>query len=114
MPPRPRIVDEGDAHGIGCTRHIPIAPGTVLIERIEEGAWPDRFTYRVVNPSWRTFPVKRHRGDVRFEAVGPARTRLTWDVTFVPLFGGRLPALLLTRWVIGRYLRSLSETAANP
>lgn len=114
--PRPITDDPGNDHGVGFTRRIRTGVGPDLVERIDDGDWPTAFTYRVVNPGWRTFPVRWHRGEVRLTpeesgVTGPITT-VTWTVRFEPLPAARLPATLLTLAVIARYLRVLADDPA--
>lgn len=115
--PRPQIEALGDDDGIGCTRRIPVGFGAALRERIEAGEAPTWLHYRVVNPSWRTYPVRRHRGEIRFEpATSAAReapddthgTIVHWRVTAEPLPGAGLLVHGLTRLVMSRYLAQLA------
>ncbi|MFO8149266.1 MAG: GNAT family N-acetyltransferase [Trueperaceae bacterium] len=106
--PRPVIEEPGDAHGTGCTRRIgPGARG--VLERIVATDHPDRLEYRVMNPSWRTFPVEHHAGTVVFEATGDGGTEVRWRVELVPKRGAGLAVLVATRYVIGRYLTALAR-----
>jgi hypothetical protein len=109
MPPRPRMTDDGDAHGIGATRAIRILPGVELVERITAGRWPSTFAYQVVNPGWTTFPARWHQGTVALDPTPAGGTEVQWSVTFEPLPGARLLASWLTRAVIGRYLKVLQR-----
>ena len=109
MPPRPRMLDDGDAHGIGATRAIRLLPGVELVERITAGRWPSTFDYQVVNPGWTTYPVRWHRGEVSLDPDPDGGTALSWSVAFDPLPGARLPASWMTRAVIGRYLTVLEH-----
>jgi len=109
MPPRPRMLDDGDADGIGATRAIRILPGVELVERISAGRWPSTFDYQVVNPGWTTYPVRWHRGVVTLDADPAGGVALTWSVTFEPLPGAGLLVRWMTRGVIGRYLMVLED-----
>lgn len=107
FPARPEVTDLGDENGIGCTRRFSTVPGTHLVERIEDGQPPHAFTYRVVNPGWRTFPVRWHRGNVTLAPNDLGGTDLDWIVTFEPLPLARWFTVGFTHIVIGGYLRYL-------
>ena len=110
--PRPVIVELGDAHWSGCTRRIgPGARG--VLERIVAAEHPHRLEYRVMNPSWRTFPVDHHVGTVAFEATEDGGTEVRWRVELVPKRGAGIMVAVATHFVIARYLVAL-ERACVP
>lgn len=120
--PRPRIVDAGNEDGIGCTRRIDVGLGAFLLERIESGEAPTWLQYRVVNPSWRTYPVRWHRGDIRFDPAvadrdaapgGDDATIVRWHVSAEPLPGAGPLIRWLTRSVMSRYLAELERASAH-
>ncbi|MFU8889911.1 MAG: SRPBCC family protein [Trueperaceae bacterium] len=106
--PRPVIEEAGDAHGTGCTRRIGVGARGVR-ERITATEHPHRLEYRVVNPSWTTFPVDHHLGVVTFTATEGAGTDVRWRVELVPKRGAGLLVVAATRFVIGRYLDALTR-----
>jgi hypothetical protein len=106
--PRPVVEDAGDAHGIGSTRRIGVG-GRGVRERIVAGEHPLRLEYRVVNPSWTTYPVDHHRGTVAFEALEEGGTEVRWRVEYVPKRGAGPLVTAATRFVIGRYLDALER-----
>ena len=109
--PRPEIVERGDDHGTGCTRRIgPGARG--VLERIVATDHPHHLEYRVMNPSWRTFPVDHHAGTVAFAATGGG-SEVRWRVDLVPKRGAGLVVDVATRFVIGRYLVALERACAR-
>ena len=74
-----------------------------------------------MNPSWRTYPVRRHRGEIRFEPAtsaasaspdDPHGTIVHWRVTAEPLPGAGLLVRGLTRLVMSRYLAQLANASA--
>ena len=74
-------MERGDDHGTGCTRRIgPGARG--VLERIVATDHPHHLEYRVMNPSWRTFPVDHHAGTVAFAATGGG-SEVRWRVDLV-------------------------------
>jgi len=102
-------VDAGDAHGLGSTRRIGGSHG--VLERITATEYPQSLEYRVVNPSWRTYPVLYHRGTVAFLPLEGGGTEVRWCVEFVPMRGAGWVVGALTRWVIGRYLDALQQVS---
>jgi hypothetical protein len=113
--PRPVIEEPGDRHGAGCTRRIGGARG--VVERIVATEHPNRLAYRVMNPSWTTFPVDHHLGTVAFAATEDGGTEVRWRVELVPKRGVGPVVMAATRFVIGRYLKALAracEAAAAP
>lgn len=114
--PRPVIEEPGDAHGTGCTRRIGRGARGVR-ERIVATEHPNHLEYRVMNPSWTTFPVDHHVGTVAFAATEDGGTEVRWRVELVPKRGAGLVVIAATRFVIGRYLVELARacrTAADP
>jgi uncharacterized protein YndB with AHSA1/START domain len=109
--PRPVIEEPGDAHGTGCTRRIGGAQG--VRERITATEHPHRLEYRVINPSWTTFPVDHHVGTVAFVATEDGGTEVRWRVELVPKRGAGLAVIGATRFVIGRYLAALKRACAS-
>lgn len=107
--PPPRIDERGAVDGLGCTRSIATLPGHRLRERITDTAYPSRLEYRVLDPSWATYPVDHHRGELRFEPREGGATLVTWCVEVVPKRGAGPLVAALTRFVIGRYLRVLER-----
>jgi hypothetical protein len=103
--PRPVIEAPGDAHGVGCTRRIGGWLG--VREQIVAGDCPRSLTYRVLNPSWWTYPVEEHRGSVRFAPLAGGGCEVEWRVTVLPKPGAGLLVMALTRFVIARYLAVL-------
>ncbi len=110
--PRPTIEESGDAQGAGSTRRIGVGARGVR-ERIVAAERPQRLEYRVVNPSWRTFPVEHHVGTVAFAATEDGGTEVRWRVELVPKRGAGLAVWAATRFVIGRYLVVLERRCAN-
>jgi hypothetical protein len=106
--PRPVVEEAGDGHGIGCTRRIGVG-GRGVRERIVAGEYPRRLEYRVVNPSWTTYPVDHHRGTVAFGALEDGGTEVRWRVEFVPKRCAGPLVTAATRYVIGRYLDALER-----
>lgn len=106
--PRPVVEEAGDAHGTGCTRRIGIGARGVR-ERITATEYPHRLEYRVVNPSWTTFPVDHHRGAVTFTAAVGGGTDVRWRVELVPKRCVGPLVVAATRFVIGRYLNVLTR-----
>lgn len=109
--PRPLIEEPGDAHGTGCTRRIPTGPRGGVRERITATDYPHRLEYRVVNPSWTTYPVADHLGTVAFAALPDGTTEVRWRVAYVPLPGAGPWVAVMTRFVLGRYLSALERPA---
>lgn len=105
--PRPVIEEAGDAHGTGCTRRIGVG-GRGVRERITATDHPHHLEYRVVNPSWTTFPVDHHLGTVDFTASADGGTEVRWRVEFVAKRGAAPFVAVATRLVIGRYLDALA------
>jgi uncharacterized protein YndB with AHSA1/START domain len=70
-----------DRNGIGCVRAFEAAMG--LQEEVIEFDPPTHMAYRVVRGG---FPIKDHRGDVRFEPHTRG-TRVVWSCEF----GSRVP-----------------------
>lgn len=110
--PRPVIEEAGDTHGAGCTRRIGVGARGVR-ERITATEHPHRLEYRVVNPSWTTFPVDHHRGVVTFAATEGGGTEVRWRVELVPKRGAGLLVVAATRFVIGRYLDALTRACGS-
>ena len=106
--PLPVIEASGDAHGTGCTRRIGVGARGVR-ERVVAAEHPNRLEYRVMNPSWRTFPVEHHVGTVVFVATEGGGTEVRWRVELVPKRGAGLAVTVATRFVIGRYLTVLAR-----
>ncbi|MFN2323109.1 MAG: SRPBCC family protein [Trueperaceae bacterium] len=106
--PRPTIEEPGDAHGTGCTRRIGVGARGVR-ERVTATDHPHHLEYRVVNPSWRTFPVDHHSGTVAFAATEDGGTEVRWRVAYVPKRGAGLLVATATRFAIGRYLVALER-----
>ena len=106
--PRPVIEEAGDAHGTGCTRRIGVGTRGVR-ERITATTYPHVLAYRVINPSWTTYPVEHHMGTVTFEATRDGGTQVRWRVEFVPKRGTGPIVMAVTRFVIVRYLDALSR-----
>jgi len=106
--PRPVVEERGDADGRGCTRRIGAGSGGVR-ERITATEWPQRLEYRVVNPSWTTYPVDHHLGTVAFVPLADGGTEVRWEVAFVPKRGAGPFVTAATRFVIGRYLDALAR-----
>jgi uncharacterized protein YndB with AHSA1/START domain len=109
--PRPVIEEAGDAHGRGCTRRIGGPRG--VRERIVATEHPQRLTYRVVNPSWTTFPVDDHLGTVAFAATDDGGTEVRWSVEVVPKRGAGPFVMAATRFVIRRYLDALERACRS-
>jgi uncharacterized protein YndB with AHSA1/START domain len=110
--PRPVIEEAGDADGTGCTRRIGVGARGVR-ERITATEVPHRLEYRVVNPSWTTFPVDHHRGTVTFAAAAGGGTEVRWRVELVPKRGAGPLVVAATRFVIGRYLDALTRACRS-
>ena len=88
-----------DRNGVGAVRAFESAMG--LQEEIIEFEPPRRMVYRVVRGG---FPIKSHRGEVRFEPH-PRGTRLVWSVEFgskVPFSEGAIALML--RMVFRKFL----------
>jgi len=81
-----------DRNGVGCVREFRSARG--LQEEVIEFHPPEHMAYRVIRGG---FPIRDHRGDVRFEPH-PRGTRVVWSVEF----GSRLP---FSEALIARFLR---------
>ena len=81
-----------DKNGVGCVRAFESAMG--LQEEVLEFEPPRRMVYAVARGG---FPIKDHRGEVRFEPH-PRGTRLVWTVQF----GSRIP---FSERAIARFLR---------
>ncbi len=111
--PRPVIEEPGDAHGTGCTRRIGIGARGVR-ERITATEHPHRLEYRVINPSWATFPVDHHLGTVVFSATEDGGTDVRWQVELTPKPGAGLLVGVATRFVIGRYVEALAQACGAP
>jgi hypothetical protein len=110
--PRSVVEEPGDAHGTGCTRLIGVGARGVR-ERIVATERPHRLEYRVMNPSWRTFPVDHHVGTVAFAASQDGGTEVRWRVDLVPKRGAGLVVTAATRFVIGRYLVALARASGS-
>lgn len=110
--PRPVVEEPGDAHGTGWTRRIGVGAQGVR-ERIVATEHPNRLEYRVMNPSWRTFPVDHHVGTVAFAATDDGGTAVRWRVDFVPKRGAGIVVGVATRFVIGRYLTALARACGS-
>lgn len=110
--PRPTMEVPGDARGTGSTRKIGIGERGVR-ERIVATEHPHRLEYRVMNPSWTTFPVDHHVGTVAFERTEDGGTEVRWRVDLVPKRGAGPVVLMATRYVIGRYLRVLARSCGS-
>jgi len=106
--PRPVIEERGGADGLGCTRRIGVGSRGVR-ERITTTEWPERLEYRVVNPSWTTFPVDHHLGVVVFARLDDGGTEVRWRVELTPKRGVGPLVIAGTRFVIGRYLDALER-----
>jgi uncharacterized protein YndB with AHSA1/START domain len=93
------LAQEGtpDRNGVGCVREFRSAGG--LREEVIEFHPPEHMAYRVVRGG---FPIKDHRGDVRFEPH-PRGTRLVWTVEF----GSRVP---FSEALIAGFLRRVFRT----
>lgn len=109
--PRPVIEVPGDPHGNGCTRRIGVGANGVR-ERITATAYPHLLEYRVINPSWTTFPVDQHVGSVRFDAYADGGTEVRWRVDLVPKRGAGPVVVAATRYVIGRYVDALARACS--
>ena len=81
-----------DKNGVGCVRAFESAMG--LQEEVLEFEPPRRMVYTGARGG---FPIKDHRGEVRFEPH-PRGTRVVWSVEF----GSRIP---LSERAIARFLR---------
>jgi hypothetical protein len=106
--PRPVVEERGDDDGRGCTRRIGAGARGVR-ERITATAWPQHLEYRVVNPSWTTYPVDHHLGTVAFVPLADGGTEVRWTVAFAPKRGAGPFVTAATRFVIGRYLDALAR-----
>jgi uncharacterized protein YndB with AHSA1/START domain len=80
-----------DRNGVGCVRSFDSALG--LQEEVVEFDPPTHMAYRIVRGG---FPIREHRGEVRFEKH-PRGTRLVWSVEF----RSRIP---LTERALARFL----------
>jgi hypothetical protein len=107
--PRPLVEVAGGDHGLGCTRRVGGAAG--VREAIVAVDYPRSLEYRVLNPSWRTYPVDAHRGCVRFEPLAGGGCLVQWSVSYRPKRGAALLVVMMTRFVIGHYLRRLRRLA---
>jgi hypothetical protein len=107
--PRPHIERRGEVHGLGCTRRV----GPSVREGITATDFPQRLEYRVLNPSWTTFPVEHHLGTVAFVAVDEGATEVRWRVEVVPKRGVGPFVVAATRYVIARYLKALERACAE-
>ena len=107
--PRPLVEVAGEDHGLACTRRIGGAAG--VREAIVAADYPRSLEYRVLNPSWRTYPVDAHRGRVRFEPLAGGGCLVQWSVSYRPKRGAALLVMVMTRFVIGHYLRRLRRLA---
>lgn len=110
--PRPVVEEPGDDDWVGSTRRIGVGARGVR-ERIVAAERPDWLEYRVINPSWRTFPVEHHVGTVAFAATEDGGTEVRWRVELVPKRGAGLMVLVATRFVIGRYLVVLERACGT-
>lgn len=108
--PTPTIDERGAPDGFGCTRSITTLPGRRLKERITATQYPERLEYRVLDPSWATYPVEWHLGEVRFERLPDGATEVIWTVEVVPLRGAGPLVAALTHWVVTRYLDALTAS----
>lgn len=111
--PRPIMEELGDAYGTGSTRRIGVRERGVR-ERIVAAEHPSRLEYRVMNPSWTTFPVDHHVGTIAFAETEDGGTEVRWRVELVPKRGAGPVVMVATRYVIGRYLRVLARVCRWP
>lgn len=111
--PRPAMEELGDAFGTGSTRRIGVGERGVR-ERIVATEHPSRLEYRVMNPSWTTFPVDHHVGTIAFAEAGDGGTEVRWRVELVPKRGAGPVVLAATRYVISGYLRVLARVCRWP
>jgi hypothetical protein len=95
-----------DRNGVGCVRAFESAFG--LQEEVIEFDRPTHMAYRIARGG---FPIRDHRGDVRFEKH-PRGTRVVWSVEFrsgVPFTDRPLAAFLAV--VFRRLLRRFERRA---
>jgi uncharacterized protein YndB with AHSA1/START domain len=86
-----------ERNGVGCVRAFESALG--LQEEVTEFDPPSYMAYRIVRGG---FPIKNHRGDVRFEPHARG-TRIVWSVEFE----SRIP---LSERALGRFLGRMFRT----
>ena len=111
--PPPAIEDPGEPNGLGCTRFIALGGRRGIRERIVEVDRPTRLVYRVLAATPAVYPVHAHAGIVRFGPHGRTGTRVEWTVRYVPSPRTWVVAALMTRFVVGRYLRALERACAS-
>ena len=108
--PRPAVEAPGDPFGIGCTRRIGGRVG--VREQIVAGDPPRSLAYRVLNPSWWTYPVEGHLAELRFHPLSDGGCEVEWRVSVLPKWGAGWLVGVLTRYVIVRYLECLVRVCA--
>jgi uncharacterized protein YndB with AHSA1/START domain len=93
-----------DRNGVGCVRAFESAMG--LQEEVIEFDPPRHMAYRVIRGG---FPIKDHRGDVRFEPH-PRGTRVVWSARFdsrIPLSAAPMARFIrvVFRVLLARFAR---------
>ncbi len=104
----PVLQDEGDEHGTGCNREVHMVGDLHIVEGITNTDFPHKVGYQVMNPSWYTFPVHFHRGEVRFHPC-EGGTEVIWRVDVTPMRFGRPVVWSMLHLIIPLYLKRLSE-----
>jgi uncharacterized protein YndB with AHSA1/START domain len=96
-------------HGlVGTVRRIHLGPVS-FDERIAVADSPHAIDYAIVPP----VPLLRHhRGELRIEALGPSRSRLTWRIALKLALGADIVVLPMVKQGLSLALTRLSKLLA--
>ena len=109
----PQLEDVGDEYGKGCNRKIPMFANVAIREGITDTNFPHTVQYRVLNPSWYTFPVNFHRGEINFYSH-PEGTEVIWRVELTPKWFGTPLIWMMLNSIIPIYLKRLATLLSDP
>ena len=109
-PARVRRLTSGSEtrNGVGSSRSIRPGPLPAFVETVTAYRENESIEYRITRGS----PLRNHKGEIMFEKLGPARSRVTFRIAFEGRFIGAGPVF---RHIIGTGVtKGLDELAANP
>eukprot|EP00730_Choanoeca_flexa_P001404 TRINITY_DN10619_c0_g2_i7.p1 TRINITY_DN10619_c0_g2~~TRINITY_DN10619_c0_g2_i7.p1 ORF type:complete len:139 (+),score=10.29 TRINITY_DN10619_c0_g2_i7:287-703(+) len=99
---KPRIINDGDADGVGMQRRV---PGAI----VEEITALERFRCIEYTIAKGPFPCSTHTAKVTFEPLQNDATKVTWQCTITPYWGFGWFVSWLVPFVFARMLSHMKD-----